>query len=271
MWAFAGFLLVSAAYLVWTVLWCRSAQEELYRAERSVTEPAGPELELYELAAVADHLAELLLFEAYERGAVNVSASGYLTAEGRSGGRSFYSALLAALEARPGGDLLAVEAELNRQPELREVHRDLAARGLVRDAELRRRLDRAVDWGIGSYPLIVVLGLVSVIWAAAEHRNVLVPLGAFALLLAVAALVGSRAYRSSYRHRTVHGERLLGLARDDDRWQDVPGRVVLNGLYGLRDGHPLYGARKASHAREMEEWRRRQAQEDKGNGGLGGI
>ncbi|MFE5583841.1 hypothetical protein [Kitasatospora sp. NPDC056531] len=103
-WAFAGFFLASAVYLVWTVLWCRSARAELHRVERSIAEWAGPELGLHELAALADHLAPLLLFETYERGAVAVSASGHLTAEGRSGGRGFCSALLAAIEARPGGD-----------------------------------------------------------------------------------------------------------------------------------------------------------------------
>ncbi|MFF2144579.1 TIGR04222 domain-containing membrane protein [Kitasatospora sp. NPDC058190] len=271
MWAFAGFLLVSAAYLVWTVLWCRSAQEELYRVERSVTEPAGPELELYELAAVADNLAVLLLFEAYERGTVGVSASGYLTAEGRSGGRSFYSALLAGIEARPGADLLTVVPELNRQPELVEVHRELAARGLLRDAELRRRLDRAVSWGVGSYPLIVLLGVAGAIWAAAEHRNVLIPLGAFALLLAVAALVGDRAFVESHQHRTVHGDRAL-RAGGDDRRRDLSGQVALHGFSGLPEEHPLRGSYRACVERAVEAERVRAAWDhDNNGGGNGGI
>ncbi|MGW3042133.1 TIGR04222 domain-containing membrane protein [Kitasatospora sp. NPDC001159] len=268
MWVFLGSFLASVAYLVWTVRWCRSAREELYRVERSITEPAGPELEPYELAVVADNSAELLLFEAYERGAVGVRASGHLTAEGRSGGRSFHSALLAAIEARPGLDLLAVTAELKKQPTLKEVHRELAARGLVRDEELRRRLNRAVGWGTGVYPLTVLLGLLSVIWTAGEHWNVLIPLGAFALLLGAAALVGNRTFENSYRHRTVHGERVLRLARTDARRQDGPDQVALRGFHGLPERHPLKVAWEASDARETE--RRRQA-EDKGNGGLGGI
>ncbi|MFF2076013.1 TIGR04222 domain-containing membrane protein [Kitasatospora sp. NPDC058162] len=265
-----GLLVFLAAYLVGTALWCRAARAELYRVERSLAGPPEAELEVYELAGIADHLAQLLLLEAFERGAVSVRGGGYLVAEGRPGGRGFYAALLAAAEARTDGDLLAVEARLGRQPALRAFQAGLAERGLVRDPGLRRRLNRAAGWGSAGGPLLVVSGVVGVGWVVAEHRNVLLPAGAFVLLIALLLLVGDRVFRREPRHATDHGEQLLRLARSDPAWRDLQGRVALYGYYALPEGHLLKEAWQASRARREEE--RRRAAESRGDGGgLGGI
>ncbi|MER7844922.1 TIGR04222 domain-containing membrane protein [Kitasatospora sp. NPDC096077] len=274
--AFLVLFVGMTAYLGWTVLWYRTARAELYRSERAGAGPESeskpepkPELTLEELAATAGHSAQLLLYEAVERGAVAAGADGRLTVLERPGGDGLRTAVPTVVESCPGGDLLAVEAELGRRPALREVRRGLAERGLLRDEELRRQLNRAVEWGGCAVPLVVVLGTVSVIWVAREHHNVLLPIVAFVLLSGLVLLVGERTLKGEDRRTTPQGERVLVLARRDPRWQDVPGRVALRGYHGLPAGHPLRTAWRASQARGLAERRRRE--EDKGNGGLGGV
>ncbi|MET8629681.1 hypothetical protein ABZW30_39150 [Kitasatospora sp. NPDC004669] len=240
----------------------------LYRVERSIAEVVEPELDVLELAAVADHLAHLVLFRECERGAVSASATGVLRATAGADGEGFHGAVVAAIEARPGRDLLTVTEELKRQPELKAVQRRLAARGLVRDEEMRHRLDRAVRWGDGSAWVTVPLAVVSVVWVAVERQNVLFPLGAFALLIGGTVVVFNRTFAPSGRHQTAHGDRLLRLASADDRWQDVQGQVALRGYHGLSEEHALRVSHRASAEWQIVDLGLRAADDRNGGGGV---
>ncbi|WP_327677542.1 TIGR04222 domain-containing membrane protein [Kitasatospora sp. NBC_00458] len=210
----------------------------------------------YELAYLAEHLAETAVAVMHQEGRLVASRSGTVTVTdpataAETAVAAEATVILAAgpTRTRPLAELLADRRLSGWQlaeasPELRER---LVASGLLRDQQLYARARAGYDSAPYAPVLVGLMGAVA-LWQADLHEG---PLGlvqaGFGVLFA-AALAVALWPRPKPSHTTELGRKVLARARASADGESPALVVALGGLYALPPDHPLAVARAAPPA-----------------------
>ncbi|MFI5530414.1 TIGR04222 domain-containing membrane protein [Kitasatospora sp. NPDC051853] len=262
-------LVASLAVVSLTRWWIRRAVAELYRAEREKEAEAIGELDLYQLARLAQTVKPTVLVVMHEQGRLTASPEGTVTVTDPVPGDEVEAALIEA-------------AGPSRTVRITAVAEAALIRGADRDAELVRRgllLDRAlyerlVGPGATVARAVAVLVLLSAVvsawWLAARGEDLAQPLLLHTVLFGVALRSVFRC-APDWRYRTALGDRALAEARADAAGAPLTRAVALHGLSALPAGHDLLLATATAEAEDRRRFdelmqRYREASERRGRG-----